>query len=335
MHPENKKTKKSVKSYYENQDTVIQSFVDTSDLVENSDSSVDDELEKRITRAVRLSMICNVLLLAAKSVAVYLSGSISIISSLIDSAIDLVSGIIIWVSARAIKKSDVYKYPVGKRRLEPLAILVLSSIMAVCAMQIIVESVDRIIQKATVTMEIGSIIVMCATIVTKFFLFLFCHRIHSPSTDALALDHRNDVLSNLVALGCGLIATYYWRYADPVGAILISLYIAYNWYQTGAVQIKQLAGKTAPPEFLQQITWICLHHDDRIAKIDTVRGFHIGYHYIVEVHIVLAEEMTLKEAHNIGESLQCKIERLHSVERAFVHLDYEFDHNPSIEHKAL
>lgn len=55
----------------------------------------------------------------------------------------------------------------------------------------------------------------------------------------------------------------------------------------------------------------------------------------MEVDIVLPEDMTLKEAHDIGEPLQQKLESLPEVERAFVHLDYEFEHRPSDEHKQV
>ena len=51
--------------------------------------------------------------------------------------------------------------------------------------------------------------------------------------------------------------------------------------------------------------------------------------------IVLPEEMSLKQSHDIGESLQLKIERLPEVERAFVHLDYETEHSPFSEHKQV
>uniref|UniRef100_A0A183B9A2 ZT_dimer domain-containing protein n=1 Tax=Echinostoma caproni TaxID=27848 RepID=A0A183B9A2_9TREM len=52
-----------------------------------------------------------------------------------------------------------------------------------------------------------------------------------------------------------------------------------------------------------------------------------------QVDIVLPMGMCLKEAHDIGEELQKKLERLENVERAFVHLDYEFTHHPESEHK--
>ena len=52
-----------------------------------------------------------------------------------------------------------------------------------------------------------------------------------------------------------------------------------------------------------------------------------------QVDIELPEDLPLKEAHAIGESLQIKIEELPEVERAFVHLDFECEHKP--EHSVL
>ena len=66
-----------------------------------------------------------------------------------------------------------------------------------------------------------------------------------------------------------------------------------------------------------------------------MRAFHFGNNFLVEVDIVLPEDMSLKEAHNIGETLQQKLEKFQLVERAFVHLDYEVDHNPADEHKVI
>jgi divalent metal cation (Fe/Co/Zn/Cd) transporter len=47
-----------------------------------------------------------------------------------------------------------------------------------------------------------------------------------------------------------------------------------------------------------------------------------------QVDIELPEDMSLREAHDIGESLQNKLEALTEVERAYVHLDYESTHRP-------
>lgn len=78
-----------------------------------------------------------------------------------------------------------------------------------------------------------------------------------------------------------------------------------------------------------------MNHHPKLLYVDTVRAFHFGVNFLVEVDIVLPEDMTLKEAHDIGEPLQQKLESLPEVERAFVHLDYEFEHRPSDEHKQV
>ncbi|KAG4402604.1 hypothetical protein GLYMA_02G237567v4 [Glycine max] len=66
----------------------------------------------------------------------------------------------------------------------------------------------------------------------------------------------------------------------------------------------------------------------QIKRIDTVRAYTFGVLYFVEVDTELPEDLPLKEAHAIGESLQIKLEKLPEVERAFVHLDFECDHKP-------
>ena len=92
--------------------------------------------------------------------------------------------------------------------------------------------------------------------------------------------------------------------------------------------VNSLVGKSAAPEYLQKLTYLCWNHDKAIKHIDTVRAYTFGSHYFVEVDIVLPADMPLQEAHDIGESLQEKLEQLPEIERAFVHLDYEYSHRP-------
>ena len=50
-------------------------------------------------------------------------------------------------------------------------------------------------------------------------------------------------------------------------------------------QIRLLTGYTADPQFLNRVTWVSIQHDSRIEQIDTVRAYHFGNNYIVEVCI--------------------------------------------------
>ena len=108
----------------------------------------------------------------------------------------------------------------------------------------------------------------------------------------------------------------------------IALYTMSTWARTVLENVFSLIGRTAPPDFLAKVTYLIWNHHEEIKHIDTVRAYTFGAHYFVEVDIVLSEDMPLPKAHNIGETLQVKLEQLPEVERAFVHIDFEFSHRP-------
>ncbi|KAL4221813.1 hypothetical protein ACF0H5_020067 [Mactra antiquata] len=350
---EDKKLSRRIRTYYKEQDELIKAFeaIQKDNVSEIGREDLDASIQRRASLLAKASFIVNLLLLIAKCVAVALSSSVSIISSLVDSAVDLTSGIIIWWTSHAMRKRNIYLYPGGRSRLEPTAIVILSVIMSLASFQLIVESVQIIVAYSSneghiPSVQLPVILIASSTIVSKLALYLCCYFLGrgSSSVQALAQDHRNDVLSNIVAIVCGYLGSQQFiskveengvKYIDPIGAIIISIYILVNWWRTGYDQIKFLTGHTADPNFLSKITWICLNHHPDIIYIDTVRAFHFGNNFLVEVDIVLPEEMSLKTAHNIGEALQQKLEKFELVERAFVHLDYETEHHPFEEHKPI
>ncbi|CAF3716909.1 unnamed protein product [Rotaria socialis] len=351
-----------VKRFYKNQDELIDVFErlhgsGTEHGAENDVYRAEKEKDKRISKILtKVSLGVNLALFILKIAGAVISHSLSVVSSVIDSAVDLTTSVILFWAWRAIKKRDSYRYPQGRTRLEPIAIVILSVIMCAASVLVIYESINTITNDAGYFTEVNTtktltkidmsalpILVMAVTIVSKAILFFLCYRIKTPTMSALSSDHRNDVFSNIVALTCGLIGSIAYRkelrqeaiIIDPVGAILISFYIIFTWIRQANAQVKRLSGFTADPQFLSQITWITYHHSPLIEKIDTVRAFYFGTSFLVEVDIVLREDMMLKEAHDIGESLQKKIEELPEVERAFVHLDHEYSHCPGDEHKVV
>ena len=101
-----------------------------------------------------------------------------------------------------------------------------------------------------------------------------------------------------------------------------------TWTKIVIENVWALIGRTAPPEFLAKLTYLIWNHHEDIKHIDTVRAYTFGSNYFVEVDIVLRQDMLLNKAHNIGESLQVKLEQLPEIERAFVHIDFEYSHKP-------
>jgi hypothetical protein len=116
----------------------------------------DEEQEKRrVGRrnakwAININVIANVLLLIAKGIAAGYSSSLSLIASLVDSALDLLCTAIVFTTHKLVEwhlHKLRKKFPVGRRRLEPLGILVFSIIMIISFVQILKESVEKLMSK--------------------------------------------------------------------------------------------------------------------------------------------------------------------------------------------
>lgn len=123
-----------------------------------------------------------------------------------------------------------------------------------------------------------------------------------------------------------LFLALYWPslwWVDPVGAVVISLYIIYSWYHTGQEQIEQLTGKSAPQDFIEELEEFAANFDGRIQHVDQIRAYHFGPKFLVELEIVMPHYTLLKESHDLGMELQYEIEAREEVERCFVHIDYE------------
>ena len=320
--------------------TALDSVIQTTERVEDEEhkdtgqkKSIKNFLQISVGAAARITLSANLLLFFFKLAASIQSGSLSVISSLVDSALDLFSGFTIGLASYLMHHYNQYQYPIGRNRLEPVAIIITAAVMGTAALQIVTTAITDIASGSLdshINGFSGSIIAF--TIILKGILFLICFRVDSPSVKALATDHRNDFASNIAALLFGLLGTYAWKYFDPIGAILLALYIIINWVLVGREQMMNLVGYRANRRFTSKIIYIALQHDKEILKVDTVRAYTFGVRYLVELHVALKPDMALEKAHDIGESLQLKLESLKEVERAFVHLDFETKHSPSSEH---
>ncbi|KHG08173.1 Metal tolerance 5 [Gossypium arboreum] len=328
----------NVAEYYQQQVEMLEGFNEMDALAERGfipgmSKEEREKLARSETLAIRISNVANMVLFAAKVYASVRSGSLAIIASTLDSLLDLLSGFILWFTAFSMSTPNPYQYPIGKKRMQPLGILVFASVMATLGLQIILESVRTMVSdddefNLTNEQERWVVGIMLGVTLVKLFLVFYCRTFTNEIVKAYAQDHFFDVITNIIGLVAVLLANYIDDWMDPVGAIILALYTIRTWSMTVLENVNSLVGKSAAPEYLQKLTYLCWNHHKAIRHIDTVRAYTFGSHYFVEVDIVLPANMALQEAHDIGESLQEKLELLPEIERAFVHLDYEFSHKP-------
>ncbi|XP_027111091.1 metal tolerance protein 11 isoform X1 [Coffea arabica] len=328
----------NVAEYYQQQVEMLEGFNEMDALAERGfvpgmSKEEREKLARSETAAIRLSNIANMVLFAAKVYASIRSGSLAIIASTLDSLLDLLSGFILWFTAFSMQTPNPYQYPIGKKRMQPLGILVFASVMATLGLQIILESLRTLISdedgfNLTAEQECWVVGIMLSVTLVKLLLVFYCRSFTNEIVKAYAQDHFFDVITNVIGLIAALLANSISDWMDPVGAIILALYTIRTWSLTVLENVNSLVGKSAAPEYLQKLTYLCWNHHVAIRHIDTVRAYTFGSHYFVEVDIVLPANMPLQEAHDIGEALQEKLELLPEIERAFVHLDYEYSHKP-------
>ncbi|XP_073303128.1 metal tolerance protein 10-like [Primulina huaijiensis] len=336
-----KKKQGRIAEYYKKQKRLLEGFNEMETMHEVGglpDALTEDEMKavaRRERMAINISNIANLFLFLAKVYASVESRSLAVIASTMDSFLDLLSGLILWFTSHAMKNPNQYHYPIGKKRMQPVGIIVFASVMATLGLQIILESLRQLIAKSGPKMdhkkEMWMIGIMVSVTIVKFFLMVYCRRFKNEILRTYAQDHFFDVITNSVGLITAVLAVRFFWWIDPTGAIIIAIYTINTWAKTVFENVQSLIGRTAPPDFLAKLTYLIWNHHKEVKHIDTVRAYTFGSHYFVEVDIVLPEDMMLSQAHNIGETLQEKLEQLSEIERAFVHIDFEFTHRP--EHK--
>lgn len=212
--------------------------------------------------------------------------------------------------------------------------------MTTVAVQLIVESARGLGagEPDSESLEIIPICFVGVAIFAKASLFVYCFLLRRyPAARIFMIDHRNDIAVNLFGLIMSIVGTRFRKvwFLDPTGAIAIALLILYSWASTAFEHMWYLVGKSAPQDFLNKVVYVAITHDERINKIDTVKAYHAGDKFYVEVDIIMDEVESLKVTHDVSQTLQRKLEGLADVERAFVHVDYDALHDVYEEHKAL
>lgn len=139
-----------------------------------------------------MNVLVNILLLGVKIATLFFISSLSLVASTTDSALDLFCIFIVWSTNQIVKwrlASVERRFPVGYRRMKPLGILVFSVIMVISFLQILQESVQKLMQggdpESLVKLPSVAIGAMMANVVIKGVIGRFCRGIHTAQKQTL------------------------------------------------------------------------------------------------------------------------------------------------------
>lgn len=293
-----------------------------------------EDSERIVTVAIYINLAANTILLILKVIVTIMTDSLSVLASLIDSALDFLSTAIVWTTTHLISSADrdQQNYPVGRRRLEPIGVLVFSVIMITSFFQVALSAFNRLSSddRTIVQLTPAAVAIMGTTVAVKGVCWLWCRLIRNSSVQALAQDAMTDVVFNTFSIIFPLLGYFlhiWWL--DPLGGLLLSLYVILSWAATTRTHILNLTGRAASKDERNILLYLTMRFAHTIEKIQGLAAYHAGDKLNVEVDIVLDESMSLRDSHDLGESLQYVLESVPGVERAFVHSDYRSVNLPS------
>jgi hypothetical protein len=166
------------------------------------DDEAADSGDRVVTVAIYINLVANFLLLLGKTAVIVLTSSLSVLASLVDAALDFLSTAIVWTTTKLIARQDQYSYPVGRRKLEPVGVLVFSVVMITSFFQVALECFNRLTSGDHSIVQLGlpAILIMASTVVIKFACWLWCRLINNSSVRALAQDAMTDVVFNIFSI---------------------------------------------------------------------------------------------------------------------------------------
>jgi divalent metal cation (Fe/Co/Zn/Cd) transporter len=113
-------------------------------------------------------------------------------------------------------KRNRYLYPMGKSRFEPLATIIIASVMATAAIELVSRAIQEIVaDDAEPKLANIDLILLGITVVAKIALHFLCRVLPGASMSTLATDHRNDSLSNSVAMFTAWLGSTYAALLPP------------------------------------------------------------------------------------------------------------------------
>lgn len=265
-------------------------------------------LKRNVTIA---SLFVAVILIIAKFVAYALTDSISVMTSLLDSAFDAFASTVTMISVMHAAMPADQEHRFGHGKSEALAALGQSVFIFGSASYLLFESAHRFLHPQPVKQAVIGMGVMVLSIVLTVFLVTFqrfvIRRTSSVAISADYLHYNGDLLMNIgVFSALGLSYFSSWPYYDPLFAGLVSLLLfAGAWRISGESYAILMDRELSETDRMRIEALVKAHPQTR--AIHDLRTRTSGQRVFIEFHLELDGDMPLRQAHDVTEELEAVI----------------------------
>ncbi|MBU2896974.1 CDF family cation-efflux transporter FieF [Vibrio hepatarius] len=283
------------------------------------------EYARLVTLAAWTATIVATILLIAKLAAWWVTGSVSLLASLIDSMLDIAASLVNLVVVRYSLQPADREHTFGHGKAESLAALAQAMFISGSAVFLILNGVERFFRPHELqSPEYGVYVSLFAILVTFGLVVFQKHVVKKTGSQAIAADslhYQSDLYMNAAIM---LALTLNWfgvNQADAVFAIGIGLYILYSAVRMVREATQTLLDRKLPDDELEEIKTHCLSVEG-VLGVHQLRTRMSGPTRFIQLHLELEDQMPLIEAHRISDMVEHKL-----LER-FPHADVLIHQDP-------
>ncbi|MBT3225794.1 MAG: cation transporter [Deltaproteobacteria bacterium] len=284
-----------------------------------------DQSGKESVQVTVVGVVANLALSLLKGVVGFISLSSALIADAIHSLSDLLSDAVtlwaIYISRKPIDNS----HPYGHGKFEAVGTFFISLMLILAGFGIATHSINQL--NEPVVPGILAVWIAAFSIVSKELLYRYAsyvgHKHQSRILLANAWHHRTDAISSLVALAGIVGAVLGYPLLDPIAAIVVSGWIIKTGLAIGYESLMELTDKGVEQDILKSINEV-LTEIKGVEHFHKVRARRMGPYMLVDLHIEVAQTISVSVSHQIAERVRFSIvNQIPSVNEVLVHVDAE------------
>ena len=285
----------------------------------------DYQAKQRVTL---IGSLINVLLAVGKILAGWIGNSQALIVDGVHSLSDLVSdALVLWASRVGSHGADV-DHPYGHARIETAATVGVGALLLLIAGGFAYDATIRLMDANDLLVP-GWIALTAAilSVLAKEGLYQYTRRValavRSDLIHANAWHHRSDALSSVVVIigVAGAMAGLPWL--DSVAALVVALMIGAVGWRLAWHSARELVDTGLDPDEVAFIGRI-IDSIDGVEAHGDLRTRRMGSDTLVDVHIRVAQDISVSEGHRISDAVLLRLCReVDHVAEVLVHVDHE------------